>query len=745
MIGRIISHYKILDKLGEGGMGVVYKAEDLNLGRAVALKFLPPDMTRDPAATERLVCEARAAAALNHPNICTVHEIEVAAEQAFLAMEYVEGESLECLLVSGQLELDDGLDIAVQVADGLAAAHERGITHRDIKPANILVTRKGRAKIMDFGLARTSRGTRHTKAGMIVGTPAYMSPEQVLGESIDQRTDIWSLGVVLYEMVSGERPFKGDRDRAVFYSILNTEPAAVSVARPEVPAALDDVIARTLAKSPDGRQRSAIELAAELRVLRNGPVPTLRTRPIRSSAARSSIAVLPFTDMSPERDQEYFCDGMTEEIINALTNVERLRVSARTSAFQFKGAGHDIRDIGRKLGVETLLEGSVRKAGARLRITVQLVSVADGYDLWSERFDRRMEDVFAIQEEISLAVLDRLKVRLLGDDRTRLIRRRTENLEVYNLYLRARWLWNTRTDEGLRGAIGCFERAIELSPTYALAYAGMADAYNDLMNYSLSPPPDGYRRAKEAALKAIELDDGLAEAHAALGFIISEQEWSWDDAEHEFKRAISLNPGCAVALHGYGLLMAYMGRFDEGMEAMQRALELDPLSPGINRNAAFVLEAAGRYDEALETAKRTAEMDQDYPLLHLMTGIIYLGKSMPAEALAEFELEEQAFGERTRTLEAWVACALALSGETQRAESTLESLKKAHARGQTSAVNVAQVCFVLGMMNEGFEWLAKAYDDHDRWLRLVRRFRRPYLAGDDPRLDSLLSRLGLKR
>jgi len=745
VIGKTISHYRIIEKLGEGGMGVVYRAEDLKLKRTVALKFLPPEWTRDADARARFLREAQAAAALNHPNICTVHEISEADGQAFIAMECVAGKDLRTTIRSAPLTLNDSLDIAIQIAEGLAAAHERDIVHRDIKPANIVVTPKGRVKIMDFGLARMAGGAQLTRIGTTVGTVAYMSPEQARGGDIDHRTDIWSLGVVLYEMVAGRRPFRGARDQAIIYSILNDVPEPVSSARPEVPAALDSVIATALAKEPAGRYHRTDELVADLTDLRGESGSSVRTRRMDSSTTEASIAVLPFADMSPDKDQEYFCDGMAEELINALTNIEGLQVSSRTSAFQFKGQGCDIHEIGRKLNVQTVLEGSVRKAGTRLRITAQLIKVADGYHLWSERFDRDMQDVFAIQDEISLAIVDKLKVRLLGEEKPKLVNRHTENLDAYNLYLRGRWFWNKRTDEGLGKAIECFERAIEIAPDYALAYAGMADAYNDFLNYSIAPPEDAYPKAKEAALKALELDDALAEAHAALGSIMSEQEWDWDGAEREFERAIELNANCAVAHHGRGMLKSYTRQHDEAIESMKRALELDPFSLPFNRNTAIALEMAGRYDEALEVAKRTTEMDPDYMFVHFVQGIIYMMKSMYEEALAEFELEERAFKGRYPLLTASIATTYAKSGRTQDAERILDDLRSASPRALLSPFCVAQVCFALGRKDEGFEWLEKAYEERDRWLRLVALLDGPSMAGDDPRLAALLKKIGLEK
>jgi TolB-like protein/predicted Ser/Thr protein kinase len=528
MIGKTISRYRILEKLGEGGMGVVYKAEDTKLEREVALKYLPRDMTRNAAATERLIQEAKAAAALNHPNICTVFEIDEADGQTFIAMECVEGENLRAKLQSGNLEHNDAIDVAVQIAERLAAAHEKGIVHRDIKPANIVVTPRGRVKIMDFGLVRMAGGAQLTKTGTTMGTVAYMSPEQARGEVVDRRTDIWSLGVVLYEMVTGERPFRGDRDQAVIHSILNAEPRPMSVVAPGVSLTLDRIVERMLAKDADSRYGNAEELLIDLEGHRERPEsPTVR-RECEAHDSQPTIAVMPFADMSPERDQDYFCDGMAEEIINALTRVEGLRVIARTSAFAFKGKDEDIREIGRKLSAGTLLEGSVRKAGNRLRITAQLINVADGCHLWSERYDRELEDVFAVQDEIALAIVDKLKLGLVGRDAVAGGGRRTKDLEAYNLYLRGRHHWNKRTPEEVRKGLECFREAVERDPDYAPAYVGVADCYIILENLGELTPEEAFRDAGVAVAKALAIDDSVAEAHSSLGWIQIDRDRDWD-------------------------------------------------------------------------------------------------------------------------------------------------------------------------------------------------------------------------
>jgi non-specific serine/threonine protein kinase len=482
--GTKVAHYRIEKKIGAGGMGAVYLAEDTKLQRQVALKFLPSEYISEPELKARFMREAQAAASLNHPNIVTVFEISEHEGQLYIAMEYVEGESLKDLIAKNEFSVREVLDIALQISDGLTAAHQAGIIHRDIKPQNILMGKDGRVRICDFGLAKAKRDVTLTQAGSTLGTVAYMSPEQAQGKEVDQRGDIFSFGVVLYEMITGQLPFKGEHEAAVIHSIVNDTPEPLARYKSDVPEKLQRIVGKAMEKDREMRYQHADDLGADLRNLKaefeTGVTKTLE----RVTKAQPSIAVLPFTNLSADKEQEYFCDGMAEEIINALTHVEDLRVVARTSAFSFRGKEIDIRDIGKKLNVETLLEGSVRKAGNRLRITAQLVNVADGYHLWSEKYDRNIQDVFAIQDEISLAIVDNLKVRLFGKEKASLVKekaslvkRRTDDVEAYNLYLKGIYFSQMWTVEGFENAIECFEQALQEDPNYALAYAGVAEVY----------------------------------------------------------------------------------------------------------------------------------------------------------------------------------------------------------------------------------------------------------------------------
>jgi serine/threonine-protein kinase len=650
---------------------------------------------------------------------------------------------------------------------------------------------------MDFGLAKSPGQPRLTKTGTTTGTITYMSPEQSRGEGVDHRTDIWSFGVMLYEMVTGQRPFRGDYEQAVIYSIVNEEPEPMTALRTGVPMELERIAGKAMAKRPEERYQTVSDILVDLKAVGRdleadtmtrtaGPPRTVGAAPRggrwkrgmavgavvvvaalagliwtksrtpsldvgstgRRGGAREdmpSIAVLPFLDMSPERDQEYFCEGMAEELINALTQLGGLRVSARTSSFQFKGPGHDIRQVGQDLGVETVLEGSVRKSGSRLRITAQLINVSDGYHRWSESFDRDMEDVFAIQDEISRAIVEELKPELLGDEGIRLAERTTANPEAYNLYLRGRWFWNKRTPGDLMQGIEYFKEAIEVAPDYALAYAGMADCYTALAEYSVTPPEGVAQAAKEAALKALELDDTLPEAHAALGYIKIVYDWDWHGAETDFRRAIELDPHYAPAHHRYAVLLSIMGRYDEGLDEIRQAQALEPHSVSISMVMGLLLCNVGVLDAAIEELERALEMDPGSYATHLTLGVAYMYASRFDEAIAAFREQDRLLGGRSPHAAAMIGVAQALSGNVDEAERALAELREASKHQPVSSSLVALLCFTLGKKDEGFEWLERAYGERDLILRLVLPvLHRPDMVGGDPRLADLLDRMGLE-
>ncbi len=749
MIGKTISHYRILDKLGEGGMGVVYKAEDIKLKRTVALKFLPPQAVGNQEQRIQLFKEAQAAASLDHPNICTIHEIEEVEGQAFIAMGYIQGQSLKDRILSSPLRLDEAVNIAIQIAEGLKEAHEKGIIHRDIKSANIMMTDKGQVKIMDFGLAKLAKDIHLTSIDRTVGTAAYMSPEQCRGDKVDHRTDIWSLGIVLYEMLTGQFPFKGEYEQAVIYSILNEEPGSITSLRPDVPTEMERIVKKALEKDADSRYQMTSEIITDLKKLKKKFETDISKDKGASEKHQPSIAVLPFTNLSGDKEQEFFCDGMAEEIINALAHVEGLRVVARTSAFSFRGQETDIREIGRKLSVENLLEGSVRKAGNRVRITAQLINVADGYHLWSEKYDRDIgdlccpEDIFGIQDEISLAIVDNLKVKLLGDEKKALVRRSTENLEAYNLYLKGRYHWNKRTPEGLNKAIGHFNEAIEMEPLYALAYTGLADCYTMLVQARVFRPHDGFPKAKTAAEKALEIDNSLGEAHASLGLIKCSYDWDWEGAENEFKRAIELNPNYATAHQWYAVHLVMLGKFEQAISEIEKAQELDPLSPIINVAAGWLFFLTRQYDQAIEQSRKALDIDSNFGFAYYPISWACEQKGMHKEAIEEYLKGEASFGllnaEQLKSLRK----AYSISSYQGFWQRHLDILKQKSKRSYVLAYEIASIYARLGNGNQALEWLQKAFEerDYDMGSLLVDPFFDSLRT--DTRFKNLLKKMGL--
>jgi serine/threonine protein kinase/Tfp pilus assembly protein PilF len=751
MIGKTISHYQILEKLGEGGMGVVYKVQDAKLDRIVALKFLPQHLLCDEEAKARFVHEAKAASALDHPNIATIYEIDEAEGECFISMAYVEGKSLKDLIKDRQIEgwdIGQIIDVGVQIAEGLSKAHQKGIVHRDIKSDNIMVTNEGLAKIMDFGLAKLKGVPRVTKTGTTLGTIQYMSPEQAQGIEADHRSDVFSFGVVLFEMITDQLPFKGEHEVAVIYSIVNENPEPLARYKSDVPDELQRIVEKAMEKNPDMRYQHVDDLRADLRKLKKELESEVSKEQAAATKPVLSVAVLPFRDMSAQRDQEYFCEGMAENIINALTQVEDLRVVARASAFSFRGKEIDVREIGRKLNVETLLEGSIQKAGNRLRITAQLINVADGYHLWSDKYDRDMEDIFAIQDEISLAIVDKLKVKLLGDEKVKLVKRHTDSQEAYNLYLKGRYFWNRRTEEDLEKSIECFKRAIEKDPNYALAYTGLADSYIILPSYSSFPPEEAFPKAKEATLRALDIDNTLGEAYASLALIKLDYDWDWAGAEKQFKQAIELNPGYATAHHWYALHLMYRARFDEAIKEIKTAQELDPLSLVINRVVGRVFYFARRYDQAIDALLKTIEMEPNCSWVHLHLGSVYLQKLMYKEALAEFHKEKElSRGGDVGDIILLSSLGLvhAKMGKRGEAEEALDELIKRSKQAYVSPTGLALIYFALGKNDQGFEWLEKAYDDHDLWLRQINVEPAFDSVRSDPRFKALLKKVGLEK
>src|SRR5712692_1187642 len=748
--GTQLGRYEIRSKIGEGGMGEVYLAEDTKLHRRVALKILPAEFCQDSQRAARFLREAQAASGLNHPNICTIHEINDENEVPFIAMEYVEGETLFQRIKDEGLDLAETLDIALQIADALAEAHAHDIVHRDIKPANIIVNRRGQVKVLDFGLAKrivVAKGEAETQpllsqAGMILGTAAYMSPEQARGLAVDARTDVWSFGVVLYEMLAGEKPFSGATTTDLLAAILRSEPEDLWKFNHEVPAELERIVLKTLRKKRDERYGSAKDLYADLKQLRKDldlaaaremseprPAgvaggPTSKENPpgtsggtdlgARSSSSESwapsfvaekvnSIAVLPFTNMSADQENEYFCDGLAEELLNALAKIENLKVAARTSAFSFKGKSASISEIGNTLGVKTVLEGSVRKSGNRLRITVQLINAADGYHLWSERYDREMKDIFDVQDEITLAVVDALKVKLLGEEKAVVLKRYIENTEAYELYLKGRYYYNKHTTEDWLKGIEYFEKAVEIEPEYAPAYAQIGVTYVALSFFGLFPPHQTLPKGTAVVTRALEIDDQLAEAHAALANILFYYDWDWAKAEREFKRAAELNPNDANTRWRLGLLLVSRERFAEAIKAARRAIELDPLSLLANLYAGFIYLLADRPDDALKQVARMIEIEPNFHGAYWLKGGVYLGQEKPKEAVEALEKSMTLGG--TPIVKSYLGCAYGLLGKRDEALGVLNELLETRERQYTTAFNIARVYNGLGEIDSACAWL----------------------------------------
>ena len=727
MVGKTISHYEITDVLGSGAMSTVYKAKDLRLERNVALKFLSPQLSIDENEKDRLIQEAKTTSTLEHPNICTIYEIDEIEEdlpdgqagQVFIAMAYYEGETLEDRITKGPMSIEEAAGLMTQINQGVSKAHEKGIIHRDLKPANIMITDDGVVKILDFGIAKLLYQKSKTKSGIIMGTPGYLAPEQAKGEKIGPHTDIWALGIIFYEMLSGELPFSGDTDIALIYSIVNNDPFPITQFIEDIPASIEQIIQKMIQKNSEDRYQKVEEVMQDLTNLMENKQ---EAGTIRLDAAEvnldvsPSIAVLPFLDMSPEKDQEYFCDGLTEEIISTLSRVEGLRVVSRMSSFQYKGKEFDLRQVGQQLNVRTILEGSIRKAGNKVRISVQLTNVSDGFLLWTEKFEREIKDIFEIQDEIAQAIVKALKIKLIGKKDEKIYKNYTENVEAYSDYLRGRYHWNKRTSDAVKRSIDYFNLAIEKDQQYALAFAGLADAYIILGLYGALPPKFVMPKAKAAAQDALEIDQELAEAHTSLGCIKSVFDWDWEGAEKELKQGIDLNPNYALAHHWYAInYLTSMGRFEEAVEEIKKALDLDPISLVINTTVGLVYYFASEYEKAKDIFLQTLEVESNFAMAHFFLGQTYTQKKEYDKALVEFEEANQLFGGSTNML-ATYGTTEALAGKKGDATSMLESLLSTSKEEYVSAYDIAMIYTGLGDIDQAFNWLEKAVEEHSYLL-----------------------------
>ncbi|MFZ0580004.1 MAG: protein kinase [Candidatus Acidiferrales bacterium] len=794
MIGQTISHYRIVEQLGAGGMGVVFKAQDSRLERAVALKFLPEKLAQQPQALERFRREARAASALNHPGICTIYDIGEQDGQAFIAMEFIDGETLRSHIHGKPLLVEEVLELGIQIAEALEAAHAEGIIHRDIKPANIFVTKRGRAKVLDFGLAKLvpkgiaigdedssdASASANSIAGIISGTPSYMSPEQVRGDDLDPRTDIFSLGLVLYEMATGRQAFGGGTGGAIIEAVLTRPPAAVRSINPNVPPGLEAIIDKALQKDREQRYQSAADILAELQRLKRdfdsgrpdrelgwegdtesihastaGPSssasnPGSRSsthqsgtfRPPRVSKTIGSLAVLPFENVSRDPENDYLSDGITGSLINNLATVPKLRVMAQSTVFRYKGREIDPQAVGRELNVRAVLTGRMMQSGGSLRIGTELVDVATGSQLWGAQFDRKPGDIFMIQDEISNEISGRLRLQLTLGEKKRLTKRHTEDHEAYRLYLQGRHHWNRWTEEGFYKAIEYFEKAVEKDPGYALAHTGVADSYVLLGWNSYLAPKDAFPRGKAASLTALEFDPDLGEAHAPLAAVLWLHDWQWQAAQKEFVRSLELNPCYPTANHWYAEFVMTMGQPVEAIAKMKGSQELDPLSLIINVAIAWAFYMARRYDDALEQLLRTVELDPNYPVTYWILGLLY-------RITGRYDLAIEA-GEKGVSLSggsplmrAALAHTYGKGGRGNDARRLLDELTELAKCKYVAPHFFVGIHIGLGDYDRAIEYLEKSYEEHSHWLIYLHIDPSMDELRGDSRFEDLLQRVGL--
>jgi TolB-like protein/Tfp pilus assembly protein PilF len=768
-------------------MGEVYRARDTRLGRDVAIKVLPTAFTADPERLRRFELEARSASALNHPNIVTVHDVGEHEGTPYVVLELLEGQTLRERLAAGALGARKAAEYAVQIAHGLAAAHEKGIVHRDLKPDNVFITKHGRVKILDFGLAKTGHETTGasatnapteagTEPGVVMGTVGYMSPEQVRGQPADQRSDLFAFGAMLYEMLTGNRAFAGSSAVETMNAILNADPPEPSRSQAEVTPALDRIVRRCLEKSPAERFQSAEDLAFALgeassvasasvvpppAVSRKRPrlgltllaavvlllaalfaanVGGLRDR-FRSASSTGrirSLAVLPLENFSRDPEQEYFADGMTEELITNLAQIGSLHVISRMSAMHYKGSKKPLPQIARELKVDAVLEGSVGRAGNRVRITAQLIDAATDRHLWAKSYERDLKDVLSLQSEVAQAVAREVRAAVTPEERARLARARPVDPEVHELYLQGRAHLGHGIEKELRSAIALFERGLAKDPKDARCWAGLADAWASLSDFYL-PPMVAMPKAKEAAEKALQLDDSLAEAHTSLGFVYTIYEWNWAEAEKELRRALQLNPGYAPAHDWYGWLLAALGRQAECLRESRLARALDPLSPMIQTDAGWGAMVSRQPDEAIGPLKRAIELEPAYGMAHATLAIVYAQKGLRSDALAEAQKAQEV--DHSPLILAMAGGAIAAAGDFAGARKVLERVKEITKTRYVCAYEVSVIYVHLGEKDEAFRWLEKAYEARSQCLPFLKVDPQLDPIRSDPRYADLVRRL----
>jgi serine/threonine-protein kinase len=765
-VGAKLGRYEIRSQIGAGGMGEVYLAQDTMLDRQVALKILPPELAEDKDRMSRFVREARFASALNHPNIITIHEIGEIDGTHFITTEYIEGETLKTRLEKESLTLKAILEIALQVASALDAAHRAGIVHRDIKPDNIMVRNDGIVKVLDFGLVKLTVPNRsdvdtegqtkilvNTREDVIMGTVGYMSPEQARGQETDARTDLWSLGCVLYEMLTRQQPFQGETMTDVLANIVIREPASILAYRSDAPAELERIVAKAVRKTRDERYQSAKELFSDLQqlqtrllveaeIIRSGSGE--RIAQFQPSPFLNSIAVLPFANLSTEKDNEYFSEGLTEEIIMNLSKLQMLKVIARGSTIRYVTEGKTHKQTAIDLGVQYLLEGSVRRQGRELRITAQLTDALRDVYVWAETYRGTMEDIFDIQEKVAAEIVQALQLRLSPDESQNLKKRFTENTRAYQLYLQGRFFWNKRSDDALKTAIKYFEQAIEEDPHYALAWAGIADSYSLLGEFGNISRKELYPKAEAAVNKALEIDNRLAEVHTSLASLLMLSKWDWANSQKEFKFALELNPNYATAHHWYSQWFLNMGRLEESLRFISRAAELDPVSQAILKDKGLALYYNRQYDEAMELARRTLELDPNYAAAHRLLSLAYQGKGMYDEAIVENQTWGALTGNKVETTVA-LAQLYAVSGRREEARKLIEVVEQDKILVDQVYRGLALVYAAFGENDAAFACLEKSYERHEEALLSMKVDPKVDPLRSDPRFLALLKKIGIEK